>query len=47
MENNHVLKGGEFLLRKSKAQEVFILEDINEEQKMIADMCNDFLEKEV
>jgi len=42
-----VLKGGEFLLKESNAADVFILEELNEEQKMIAGMCQDFLEKEV
>jgi len=47
MDNNKVLKGGEFLLKESKAADVFILEEFDEEQKMIAGMCQDFLEKEV
>lgn len=46
MENN-VLKGGEFLLKESKAANVFIPEEFDEEQKMISGMCQDFLEKEV
>lgn len=47
MENKYVLKGGEFLISKSKAEDVFIPEEFNEEQKMIAGMCQDFLEKEI
>lgn len=47
MENNKVLRGGEFLTKESKATDVFIREEFNEEQKMIAGMCQDFLEKEV
>ena len=47
MDNKMVLKGGEFLLKESKAADVFILEEFDEEQKMIAGMCQDFLEKEV
>jgi alkylation response protein AidB-like acyl-CoA dehydrogenase len=47
MDNKQVLKGGEFLVTRSKAEDVFILEELNEEQKMIAGMCQDFLEKEV
>jgi alkylation response protein AidB-like acyl-CoA dehydrogenase len=47
MENKKVLKGGEFLLIQSKAADVFIPEEFDEEQKMIAGMCRDFLEKEV
>ncbi|HNW99177.1 MAG TPA: acyl-CoA dehydrogenase family protein [Bacteroidales bacterium] len=47
MESKKVLKGGEFLLRESKAADVFIPEEFDEEQKMISGMCNDFLEREV
>lgn len=46
MENNN-LRGGEFLVKAEKAQNVFIPEDINEEQKMIVDMAKEFLDNEV
>ncbi len=42
-----VLKGGEFLIKESEAESVFTREELNEEQLMIQDMCNDFIEKEV
>jgi alkylation response protein AidB-like acyl-CoA dehydrogenase len=45
MEQSGFLKGGEFLLRE--VEDVFIPEEFNEEQKMIAETCSDFLEKEV
>jgi len=45
MEQSSYLKGGEFLLRE--VEDVFIPEEFNEEQKMIAETCNDFLDKEV
>lgn len=41
------IKGGEFLIRETKASEIFIPEEWNEEQKMIMQQCKDFLEKEV
>jgi alkylation response protein AidB-like acyl-CoA dehydrogenase len=41
------IKGGEFLIKDTKAQDVFIPEDWNEEQKMIAEMCRDFLAQHV
>ena len=41
--DNNVLKGGEFLIKESSPQEVFIPEDLNEETKMMADMVKDFL----
>ena len=39
--------GGEFLLKDIHFEHIFIPEDFNEEQRMMADSCNDFLEKEV
>lgn len=47
MANEDVLKGGEFLIRETKAEDIFIPEEFNEEQRMIADTCSDFLEQEV
>jgi alkylation response protein AidB-like acyl-CoA dehydrogenase len=42
-----VLKGGEFLIKESTAKNIFTPEDFSEEQRMMADACKDFLEKEV
>lgn len=47
MESNKVLKGGEFLIKDTKAENVFIPEEFSEEQQMIAGMCDDFLSQEV
>ncbi len=41
------LKGGEFLIKETEAQSIFIPEQWNEEQKMIAQSCTDFLAQEV
>jgi alkylation response protein AidB-like acyl-CoA dehydrogenase len=41
------IKGGEFLIRETDPQDVFIPEEWNEEQKMIAQTCHDFIETEV
>jgi alkylation response protein AidB-like acyl-CoA dehydrogenase len=46
-ETKHAIKGGEFLIRETQAQEIFIPEEFNEEQKMIMQQCKDFLAKEV
>lgn len=46
-ETKKAIKGGEFLIRETEAQEIFIPEDFNEEQKMIEQQCKDFLAKEV
>ncbi len=42
-----VLKGGEWLVKESSAAETFVAEQFGEEQLMIRDMCNQFLEAEV
>jgi alkylation response protein AidB-like acyl-CoA dehydrogenase len=41
------LKGGEFLIKDSTADQIFIREEFNEEQQMIADTCRDFLKTEI
>lgn len=45
MENT--IKGGEFVIRETKYQEVFIPEEFDEEQQMIRQTCQDFLEAEI
>src|SRR5687767_9983873 len=42
-----VLKGGEWLIRESSAIDTFIPENFTEEQLMIRDMCEQFLNSEV
>ena len=41
------LKGGEFLIKTTLAEDIFIPEEFNEEQLMIAQSCKDFLETEL
>ncbi len=41
------LKGGEFIISKSVAEDVFIPEEFNEEHKMMADMAHEFLVQNV
>lgn len=46
MSNNpNYLKGGEFLTRD--VEDIFIPEELSEEQKMISGTCDDFLKKEI
>ena len=47
METKTAIKGGEFLIRETAADEIFIPEEWNEEQKMIAQTCHDFINTEV
>lgn len=42
-----LLKGGEFLVRESSWEEVFIPEEITEEQQMMRDMARDFIRTEI
>lgn len=41
------LHGGEWIIKESISSETFIPEDFNEEQKMVMDMCHQFLTAEV
>ena len=41
------IKGGEFLIRVSEAQEIYTPEDFTEEQRMIAQTCLDFIRQEI
>ena len=47
METRKVLKSGEFLVSEIEAKDIFIPEEFNEEQRMIAQTCRDFLDAEV
>src|ERR1035437_8183342 len=46
-KSTSALKGGEFLIKETEAQSIFIPEQWNEEQLMIAQSCKDFLAQEV
>jgi len=47
VETRKAIRGGEFLIRETRAGEIFIPEEFSEEQKMIRQQCKDFLDKEV
>ncbi len=47
MDKKEYLKSGEFLTREVEAKDVFVPEEFDEEQQMIAQTCKDFLEAEV
>ncbi len=46
-EPKKALKGGEFLIAETDAAHVFIPEEFTEEQRMIAQTCQDFVEREI
>lgn len=41
------ITGGEFLIRETKAQDIFIPEEFNEEQQMMKKTCIDFVAQEI
>ncbi|MFD2203860.1 acyl-CoA dehydrogenase family protein [Shivajiella indica] len=41
------INGGEFLIRETEAQDIFIFEEFTEEQKMMAQACQDFVDTEI
>ena len=47
VEEKKAIKGGEFLIKETDAQDVFIPEEWSEEQRMIAQTCSDFIEQEI
>jgi len=47
VEKKKAIKGGEFLIRESQPNEIFIPEEWSEEHQMIAQTCRDFLANEV
>ncbi|MFN4315505.1 MAG: acyl-CoA dehydrogenase family protein [Chitinophagaceae bacterium] len=46
-DSKQVLKGGEWLIRESQPADIFIPENFSEEQRMIRDMCDQFLDTEI
>jgi alkylation response protein AidB-like acyl-CoA dehydrogenase len=47
LEKKALVKGGEFLIKETPAEKIFIPEEWSEEQKMIAQTCKDFLNTEI
>jgi len=47
MEEKKLITGGEFLVKETSPEDVFIPEELDEEQRMIGESCKDFLETEV
>lgn len=47
VETQATLKGGEFLIKETSADDIFIPEEFSEEQKMMAAATQDFLDKEI
>ena len=47
MEAKKPIKGGEFIIRETKCEDIFTPEDYTDEQKMIAQTCLDFIHADV
>jgi alkylation response protein AidB-like acyl-CoA dehydrogenase len=47
MPDKEALKGGEFLIKETQAADIFIPEEFDEEQRMMAGTCRDFTETQV
>jgi alkylation response protein AidB-like acyl-CoA dehydrogenase len=47
MNNRTYIKGGEFLIKDTPAEDMFIPEDFTEEQMMMANASEDFIDREV
>ena len=46
-QTKKALKGGEWLIRETSCEDIFIPEEFDEEQRMIAQTCRDFLQNEI
>jgi len=46
-EQNELLRGGQFLVKQTACEDVFTLEDLSEEQKMMRDSTKEFVDKEL
>jgi hypothetical protein len=45
--NSDLLRGGQFLVKETKAEDVFTPEDFSEEQKMMRDSVKEFVDREI
>jgi len=44
---SNIIKGGEFLIKEIPANEIFSLEELSEEQRMLRDSAKEFIDREV
>ena len=47
MEEKNITRGGEFIIKETDFNNVFTPEDFNEEQLMMKQAVNDFIEKKI
>ncbi|SDE64544.1 Acyl-CoA dehydrogenase [Pricia antarctica] len=46
-QEDSLLRGGQFLVKETNCEDVFTLEDLNEEQRMMRDSTNEFVDREL
>ena len=42
-----ILRGGQFLVKETNCDDIFTLEDLNEEQKMMRESTKEFVDREL
>jgi len=47
MENKNILRGGQFLVKETKCEDIFTPEDFSEEQNMMKEAVQDFVDREI
>jgi len=47
IKKDNLLRGGQFLVKETKCEDVFTLEDLSEEQKMMRDSTKEFVDREI
>ncbi len=45
--SKEILRGGQFLVKETNCEDIFTLEDLNEEQKMMRDSTKEFVDREL
>lgn len=45
--NMSTIKGGEFLIKDIEAKDIFSIEELNEDRKMMRDSAKEFIDREV
>ncbi|CAM4358795.1 acyl-CoA dehydrogenase family protein [Zobellia roscoffensis] len=45
--DKEILRGGQFLVKETNCEDIFTLEDLNEEQKMMRDSTKEFVDREL
>ena len=47
LQQDNLLRGGQFLVKETKCEDIFTLEDLSEEQRMMRDSTKEFVDREL